>query len=132
MNKGIVSAEQELTIRHLCNSIVSRLVAGAIPFDATRDGLVALAKDRPVAEVPRAGDRVHAPKRVRVEELRAAVEANYHAKGYKNVTVPKLATSNHQLDAWAKDDLAPFYRAAVSELTYEAWMTSHGRATTGP
>ena len=127
MDNVNLTAEQELTIRHLCDSIVSRLVAGAIPFDATRDGLVALAEDRPVAEAPKAGDKKHAPKRDRAEELRVAVEANYRARGHLAVTVPKITVSNRQLDVWAKAGLAYFYRAADSELTYEAWMTSHGQ-----
>jgi len=127
MDNAIVTAEQELTVRHLCDTIIQRLVAGIVPFDATRDGLVALAEDRPTAEAPKAGNKVHAPKRFRAEELRATVEANYRARGH-SVTVPKLAASNRQLDSWAKAGLAPFYRAPDSEVTYAAWMTSHGQA----
>jgi len=127
MKEATVTAEQELTVRHLCDTIIQRLVAGIVPFDATRDGLVALAEDRPAAEAPKAGNKVHAPKRFRAEELRAAVEANYRARGHA-VTVPNLVASNRQLDAWAKAGLAPFYRAPDSEVTYAAWMTSHGQA----
>ena len=129
MEKAILTAEQELTIRHLCDSIVSRLVAGAIPIDATRDGLVALAEERSVAEAPKAGDKRHTPKRDRAEEHRAVVEANYRAKGHLRVNVPSTAASNRELLAWKKDNLALFYRASDSECSYAEWMGSHGQAS---
>lgn len=128
MDKAVVTAAQELTIRHLCDSLVRRVLDGAIPFDATRDGLVALAEDRPVADAPKAGDKKHAPKRDRAEERRAAVEANYRRLGHKAVTVPRPSASNRNLASWERSNLGLFYRPADSELTYEAWMTSHGQS----
>ncbi|MEI6511570.1 MAG: hypothetical protein WCO25_06085 [Candidatus Uhrbacteria bacterium] len=128
-NKAIVTAEQELTVRHLCDSLVRRLLDGAILFDATRDGLVALAEDRPVAEAPKAGDKKHTPKRSRAEERRILIEANYRAKGHLAVTVPRPSASNRNFADWEQSNLGLFYRPADSELTYEAWMTSHGQAS---
>jgi len=73
------------------------------------------------------GKKVHAPKRDRAEEIRAKVEANYRRLGHLAVTVPKPSASNRNFADWERSNLGLFYRPADSELTYEAWMTSHGQ-----
>jgi len=129
MDKAIVTAEQELTVRHLCDTLITRLVAGTVPFDVARDGLVRLVEYRkPGQPIPKRGDRKHAPKRDRAEELRAKVEANYRRLGHLAVTVPKPSASNRNFADWERSNLELNYRPADSELTYEAWMTSHGQA----
>ncbi len=128
MDKGKVTAEQELTIIHLCGSIVRRLVDGVIPFDTTRDGLVALAEDRVEdSPIPKIGDKKHAPKRDLAEERRSAIETNLRKRNHI-VSVPKPDASNRNFADWKEAGMGLFYRAPDSVVSYTAWMTSHGQA----
>lgn len=68
------------------------------------------------------------PKRDRAEERRVVVEANYRRLGHNAVNVPRPSTSNHNVEDWDRSGLELNYRPADSELTYDAWMISHGQS----
>ncbi len=64
--------------------------------------------------------------RDRAEERRTAVEANYRRLGHPFVTVPKPTASVRDLMNWERLEFDLNYRPPESQLTYEAWMSSHG------
>lgn len=72
------------------------------------------------------GKKTHAPKVDLVEQRRAEIEANLRKRGFA-VSVPRPSVSNTTLKRWRREGRELFYRPSTGEVTYEAWMTSHGQ-----
>lgn len=118
----------ELALRRQFDEAQRHALADPAKARIARIALQAIIDGTSEAEVrAKTGEKDHKPKVNLAEERRAAVEDSFRKRGHA-ISVPKPAASNTTIKRWKRQGRELFYCPSSVELTYEAFMSSHGQA----